>query len=67
MTAFCYSIIAESALAATIAADKMTVLAKGVKEILTAFQTAKFIKSFTMDEEDISDKIFAESSFVEVQ
>lgn len=44
----------------------MTVLAKGVKGILSAFAAAKFISSFTVDEDDIADKIFAESSFVEV-
>jgi hypothetical protein len=45
----------------------MAVLAKGIKEILTAFTTAKFLGSFTIDEEDIADKIFAESSFTEVE
>lgn len=44
----------------------MTVLAKGVKGILSAFAAAKFISSFIVDEDDIADKIFAESSFVEV-
>ena len=57
----------EGALSATIAAEKMAVLAKGVKSILSAFATAKFVGSFSVDEEDIGDKIFAESSFVEVR
>ena len=39
---------------------------KGIKDILTAFATAKFVSSFTVDEDDIADKIFAESSFIEV-
>jgi hypothetical protein len=56
----------ENLLSASIAAEKMTVLAKGVKGILSAFAAAKFISSFTVDEDDIADKIFAESSFVEV-
>jgi hypothetical protein len=60
-------ITAENTLAATVAAEKMAVLAKGIKEILTAFATAKFLGSFTIDEEDIADKIFAESSFAEVE
>ena len=59
-------LVTENLLSASVAAEKMTVLAKGVKGILTAFATAKFVASFTVDEEDIADKIFAESSFVEV-
>ena len=61
-----YSNVTDSPTAAGIAAEKMTVLAKGVKEILSAFASAKFVASFTVDEEDIADKIFAESSFIEV-
>lgn len=57
----------EGALSATIAAEKMAILAKGVKSILSAFANAKFVGSFSLDEEDIGDKIFAESSFVEVR
>lgn len=57
----------EGTLSATIAAERMATLAKGVKEILSAFASAKFIGSFTVDEEDIADKIFAESSFAEVR
>lgn len=45
----------------------MAVLAKGVKGILSAFAAAKFVGSFIIDEEDIADKIFAESSFAEVE
>ena len=56
----------ENLLSASVAAEKMAVLAKGVKGILSAFASAKFVASFTVDEEDIADKIFAESSFVEV-
>lgn len=59
-------ISAENTLAATVAAEKMAVLAKGIKKILSAFAAAKFVGSFTIDEEDIADKIFAESSFAEV-
>ena len=58
--------VIENLLSASTAAEKMTVLAKGVKGILSAFAAAKFISSFTVDEDDIADKIFAESSFVEV-
>ena len=51
---------------AAIAAERMTILAKGIKDILTSFAKAGFVSSFTLDEEDIADKIFAESSFIEV-
>jgi hypothetical protein len=50
---------------AAISAEKMTLFARGVKEIVSAFKKANFISDFKMDEEDIADKIFAESSFVE--
>lgn len=62
-----YLLVTENLLSASVAAEKMAVLAKGVKGILTAFASAKFVASFTVDEEDIADKIFAESSFVEVK
>ena len=56
----------EGAMSATVAAEKMATLASGVNSILSAFANAKFVGSFAIDEEDIGDKIFAESSFAEV-
>eukprot|EP00596_Hydrurales_sp_CCMP1899_P008757 CAMPEP_0119046522 /NCGR_PEP_ID=MMETSP1177-20130426/47189_1 /TAXON_ID=2985 /ORGANISM="Ochromonas sp, Strain CCMP1899" /LENGTH=350 /DNA_ID=CAMNT_0007019793 /DNA_START=116 /DNA_END=1168 /DNA_ORIENTATION=+ len=55
----------DSTTSAVISAEKMTLFARGVKEIVSAFKKANFITDFKMDEEDIADKIFAESSFVE--
>jgi hypothetical protein len=54
-------------LSPSVGAGKMALFAKGVKEILSAFSTSEFVSSFTVDEDDIGDKIFAESSFNEVR
>ena len=66
LSCLCNSAEVSVAATAKVAAEKMTILAKGIKDILTAFATAKFVSSFTVDEDDIADKIFAESSFIEV-
>lgn len=56
----------DSTTSAAVSAEKMTLFARGVKEIVSAFKKANFISDFKVDEEDIADKIFAESSFAEV-